>query len=450
MRAKSKRRGHGTPTPYAGVTFRSSLESQWARRFDLLGVAWNYEPVRIRLTRTGDNYTPDFGLPAFRAVVEVKPREPYEVEFDRAAEAATVLGGGVYFLCGTPRAANYWASRNMGEGWYFVPVTVDGLPFPTELPGRVAGDCGRESPTPVRSGEMSGFVLTAKKSSGGGDYEKPPPGNHPAVLVAVIDMGHQWQEPFKGDPKSKGAWQHRAFFVWELVTKKQSGSTRNHVIGLDLTLSLNEKAKLRKWVEARMGRPIAEGENYDAAKELGLPCLLNVVEKNGYPKIEGVSAVPEGFTVPAPQNKPLAWNITTAMDAKRIDLPTWLPYHYGQPIGDVIKKAQELDGMAVEVVNSPNSAPPPADSNTPAPAATAGNPPPRRPRDSAPPADPEFFVDADGYDDKRPYKVSELRASIEGKTGVDMGNIFVTRNGAPVDWQPLANAVPEAKNWLPF
>lgn len=292
---------------------------------------------------------------------------------------------------------------------------------------------------------MSGFVMTAKKSNGGGDYEKPPAGNHPAVLVAVVDMGHQWQEPFKGDPKSKGSWQHRAFFVWELVTKKQSGSNRNHVIGLDLTLSLNEKAKLRKWIEARLGRPIREGENYDVVAELGQPCLLNVVEKNGYPKIEGVSAVPDGLPVPPAQNKPLAWNVAAAQ-AGKIDLPAWLPYHYGQPIGDVVKRCQELDGMTIEVVNSPNSAPAPAD----APAATSAAPPPRRPRDAAPAAEPEFFVDADGYDDNRTYKVSELRASIEGKTGVDMANIFVTRNGAPVDWQPLANAVPEAKSWLPF
>jgi hypothetical protein len=293
---------------------------------------------------------------------------------------------------------------------------------------------------------MSAWKQTASKG-GEGSFEKAPPGNHLAVCVALVDMGTQTVKAFNPGDKDKD--QHRGYFVWELVGEKKADGT-NHLLGLDLNLSMNDKAKLRKWVESRIGRRLAEGEVYDILAEVGAPCLLNVVEKNGYPKIEGVSAVPEGFTVPAPQNKPLAWNITTAMDAKRIDLPTWLPYHYGQPIGDVIKKAQELDGMAVEVVNSPNSAPPPADSNTPAPAATAGNPPPRRPRDSAPPADPEFFVDADGYDDKRPYKVSELRASIEGKTGVDMGNIFVTRNGAPVDWQPLANAVPEAKNWLPF
>src|SRR5688572_12457251 len=125
------------------------------------------------------------------------------------------------------------------------------------------------------------FQVKATKGEGG--YEKAPPGNHPAVLVAVVDMGTQESE-YAGETKL----QHRVYMVWELVTKKMTGVDRNHAIGIDLTLSLNEKAKLRKWVEARTGRPIPEGGEYDVTKELGQPCLLNVVEKNGYPKVEGV------------------------------------------------------------------------------------------------------------------------------------------------------------------
>jgi hypothetical protein len=48
------------PTRYAGISFRSRLEARWAMFFDLIGVAWEYEPVRIRTCRI--TYVPDFRI----------------------------------------------------------------------------------------------------------------------------------------------------------------------------------------------------------------------------------------------------------------------------------------------------------------------------------------------------------------------------------------------------
>jgi len=42
------------PTEYAGVLFRSRLEARWAAFLDLLGWAWEYEPIDLR------GWTPDF------------------------------------------------------------------------------------------------------------------------------------------------------------------------------------------------------------------------------------------------------------------------------------------------------------------------------------------------------------------------------------------------------
>jgi hypothetical protein len=44
---------------------------------------------------------------------------------------------------------------------------------------------------------------------------------------------------------------------------------------------------MRGFIEARLARPLADNEEYDIAAELGQPCLLNVVEKGGYPKVAG-------------------------------------------------------------------------------------------------------------------------------------------------------------------
>lgn len=185
---------------------------------------------------------------------------------------------------------------------------------------------------------MSVWKQQAKKGGDGND--KPPPGNHPAVLVAIVDLGTQKQE-YQG----KVSWQRRAMFVWELVMEKQAGfKDRNHLIGIDLTVSLNEKAKLRQWIEARVGRQIPEGGEYEIDKELGKPCLLSVVEKNGYPKVDGMKAVPKGMTVPPAQNAPFLWSLDDAPEDGSITLPDWLPYLYGEPLADHIRRSKEFGG----------------------------------------------------------------------------------------------------------
>lgn len=187
---------------------------------------------------------------------------------------------------------------------------------------------------------MSAWTQKASKGNGGG-FEKAPAGNHPAVLVAVIDMGHQWQDGFQGAP---GKYQHRAYFVWELVCEKMAGmKDKNHVIALDLTISLNEKAKLRKWIEARTGKAIPDGVDYDISQELGQPCLLGVVMKGDYPKVDSVSGVPKGMKVDAPQNKPVAITLDDFKSGKA-SIPEFVPWLYGEALVDVINRCKEIAG----------------------------------------------------------------------------------------------------------
>jgi hypothetical protein len=178
-----------------------------------------------------------------------------------------------------------------------------------------------------------------KVNSGKGEgFEKAPIGNHPAVLVAIIDMGKQEQE-YGGNV----TYPHRAFFVWELVTEKMSGTKeRNHLIGIDLTVSLNEKAKLRQWIEARVGKKMPDDAEYDISKELGQKCLLDVIaNKKGYPVVNGMKAVPKGLAFPAHQNAPIA---ITLDDFKTgaVTIPDWVPYLYGEHLADVIRRCEEL------------------------------------------------------------------------------------------------------------
>lgn len=70
-----------TEVRYKGVVFRSILEARHARLFDLLNVAWSYEPMTFQVqdAATGKTqwYKPDFYLHDLDVVVEIKPAEPY-------------------------------------------------------------------------------------------------------------------------------------------------------------------------------------------------------------------------------------------------------------------------------------------------------------------------------------------------------------------------------------
>ena len=180
------------------------------------------------------------------------------------------------------------------------------------------------------------FTMTA--SSGGGKTEKAPPGNHLAVLVAVVDLGTQ-----EHDYQGKVSWRRDVYLCWELAGEQIAGTTKNHLIGTAVTMSLNDKATLRKWVEARTGRKITEGEKYDLSAELGQPCLLNVVaNQSGYPRVEGVAAVPKGLPAPKPTYEPFACSLEEFQAGK--DLPDWLPWHYGSQLAEHVKASREIGG----------------------------------------------------------------------------------------------------------
>lgn len=59
------------PTTYAGVTFRSRLEADYAATFDRVELPWQYEPEGFKLS-DGTWYSPDFYLPSAKAWCEVK------------------------------------------------------------------------------------------------------------------------------------------------------------------------------------------------------------------------------------------------------------------------------------------------------------------------------------------------------------------------------------------
>lgn len=63
----------GQETIYKGIKFKSSLETQIVYILDRLGIKWQYEPKRFRLSN-GIIYIPDFYLPELKTWIEGKGR----------------------------------------------------------------------------------------------------------------------------------------------------------------------------------------------------------------------------------------------------------------------------------------------------------------------------------------------------------------------------------------
>lgn len=174
-------------------------------------------------------------------------------------------------------------------------------------------------------------------SGGSGGTVKAPAGNHLAVLIGLVQMGTQEIE-FQGEVKQ----QKQVYLLWELVGEQVAGTTKNHVIGAAVTDSLNEKATLRKWIQGRTGKAIPNDGQYDLSAELGQGCMLSVVEKNGYPRVEAVAGLPKGLPVPTPGYKPVAITLDEIRDGKEI--PEHFPWHYGNPLIDHIRASKEIGG----------------------------------------------------------------------------------------------------------
>lgn len=258
---------------------------------------------------------------------------------------------------------------------------------------------------------------TQKASKGGdGNFERAPAGNHPAVLIGLIDMGTQ-ENSFQGNVTQ----QHRAYFVYELVMEKTQAG-KNHILATDLTVSMNEKAKLRKWIEARTGKQIPDGAEYDVSQEVGQSVLLNVVlNKDGYPKIESVGSVPKGMTVPSPTNKPVVMTLDDFKAGHKV--PDFCPWLYGEKIEDHIRRAKELNGATIPTVPSQPSRPAPPSAN----GSNRPSPP------SAPRADRRFFIDrGNGQVDE--FMESNSMDYLT-TNGIDVAKAMVLLDGTN-EWKP--------------
>jgi hypothetical protein len=155
---------------------------------------------------------------------------------------------------------------------------------------------------------------------------------------------------------------------WELPTElkvfKEENGEQPCVISKEFTLSMNEKATLRKTLASWRGKDFSEDEAkcFDVTKLLGKPCMLNIIQKPSkdgtklYNEIAGVTPLPKGFECPPQINENLLWDYDTANMNVFEKLPDFLK--------DKIKESLEWQALQqpnATHIDSPHSLSEPVD-----------------------------------------------------------------------------------------
>lgn len=186
---------------------------------------------------------------------------------------------------------------------------------------------------------------TTATSGEGGDYELPPAGSHPAVLIGLVDMGTT-ESVFNGEKKDR----HKILLAWELTAEMDSNGNPFVVTG-DYTWSLNSKAQLRKIVEGFRGKAMGDNEEFDLAGMLGQPCMVSLSEGTSskgkkFIEVTAVAKPPRGMTVPPASHEPYLFHWGAIGSTKDdFEIPSWMPKLYGRALADDLKATHEYAAL---------------------------------------------------------------------------------------------------------
>jgi hypothetical protein len=145
----------------------------------------------------------------------------------------------------------------------------------------------------------------------GTEFAKVEPGTYIARCYSMIEIGHVETE-FNGEKKKV----HKVNLTWELPEEKavfnEDKGPEPYVVSKTYTLSMHEKATLRKDLESWRGKGFTELEaaRFDITKLLGQPCILSIVHQPGksdpsktYVVVTSISKLMKGQECP-PQYNP--------------------------------------------------------------------------------------------------------------------------------------------------
>jgi hypothetical protein len=142
------------------------------------------------------------------------------------------------------------------------------------------------------------------KSEGNTQIELLPEGVHTAVCTQLIDLGIQYSEKFDKSAR-------KVIITWELpdeTYETSEGEKKNRIVWKEYTLSLGDKANLRKDLQAWRGKAFTEDElkGFDLNNILGVGCQIQIIHnkkgENTYANIASIMGLPKGMQMEKPSN----------------------------------------------------------------------------------------------------------------------------------------------------
>lgn len=154
-------------------------------------------------------------------------------------------------------------------------------------------------------------------TNSGGNFKLLDAGTYTARCFSMIHIG-TIEESFEGKSKES----NKVRLTWELPTElkefKESEGEKPYFLSKDFTLSMHEKASLRKFLESWRGKGFSEEEakKFNIVKLIGVACMLNVIHK---PKKDGnmrldiasIMPMPKGMKAPDAINENVIFSINT-------------------------------------------------------------------------------------------------------------------------------------------
>lgn len=175
------------------------------------------------------------------------------------------------------------------------------------------------------------MAITAKKGEGF-ERELIPAGNYVARCYKMVEIG-TIQTEYLGETKML----HKVRIGWELPTELKVFNPEKGeqpcVIDKEYTLSLGEKANLRKDLQSWRGKAFTEqeAEAFDITNLLGVPCMLNIIHVQSkkdasktYQAIGSVSPMPKGLLCPKQINPTFVFDFDTFNQEKFESLPDFI------------------------------------------------------------------------------------------------------------------------------
>jgi hypothetical protein len=212
--------------------------------------------------------------------------------------------------------------------------------------------------------------LTAR-DSGGGSFTPVAPGMHLARCYRIVDIGTQKTE-YQGQIKHL----QKVMMQFEVHGEDDNGNAlvtgkgEPMSISKNFTLSLAEKATLRKDLQAWRGREFTAEElrGFELKKVLGAWCMLTVAKSTGnngkeYTNIMSINPVPAAikrsglpkgfnneamFTIDNPDME-LFETFSSSLKEKIQATPEWRARNAGQPVSKPAPSGSGFDDMDSDI-----------------------------------------------------------------------------------------------------